>query len=152
MPPDIPQPAQCRTTGPIHQRSALNSNKKQTRLCNKNERNTMEESQNLFARWHRRLHTVWSHLCETSCKGNSIDTERSSVAVSAVGENELTANGPEGSYWDNKDVLNLDRVMAAQLGRCTKNHWIAYCRWVNLWYVNLTSIKPVFFLNEKIGG
>lgn len=65
----------------------------------------------LYARWRKpdkEDYIVWSHLCEIYCKGKSTEIDSSLEAVIVVGENELTANGHEGSSWDDKNVLNLD--------------------------------------------
>lgn len=56
----------------------------------------------------------------------------------------VSAHGWRVSFWDNKNVLELDMVMVAQRGEYTKSHWLAHFTWVDCMiseYLNKAVIK-----------
>ena len=80
--------------------------------------------------WHtyKRPHAIRFHLYERSKTGKSIETESRFMVARAWG---VTADGDKFSLWDDKMLLKLTVVMAAQLCEYTTNQQLYTCnRWI----------------------
>ena len=96
----------------------------------------MNELQKHYAKWkmpNKRLHSIWFCLYENTQKRKIYRVKKVDSCLLGVRGGNGDMTGYEESYQGDENVLKLDMVIVAQLGKFTKNHWIVYIKWVNLW-------------------
>ena len=91
---------------------------------------------------------MFSHLCEISRIGKSINRESSFQGLGGLRENEIwLLMGMGFLFWDNKGVLKFIVVITVQVCKYTKKHRTVHFKDM-LWelYLNKAVIKKKLFM------